>query len=66
MPVQQFGMPGLVDDIDGDGLALAEPQQRPGKLAVIKVCRNNLLRPGLGQSVGDFDRVFGVRGFSGL
>lgn len=61
VPVEQLGMVGLVDDIDGDGLALFEPQQRSGKLAVVESCRNNLLRPKLGQPVRDLDRVIGVR-----
>src|SRR3954471_15560456 len=60
VPMQQLGMIGFVDDIDGDGLALFEPQKRSRKLAIVEGGGNDLLRPQLGQTVRDLDRVIGL------
>ena len=35
MPMDDFGAVGAVGHLDGDGLAFAEAQKRPGNLAVV-------------------------------
>ena len=64
MPMQLFGSIGLVLNVDGDGLALFEAQQRTGELTVIDSRRDNAIGSQFHRLHGDYEGV--IRGAAGL
>ena len=59
MPVELFGSIRVVEEIDGDGLAFFEAQERSGKLAVIGRDANDALGSDFDGRSFDVDRVVG-------
>src|SRR6185437_15666935 len=65
MPVQQLWRVGVVMDVYNDALAFPQPDQRTGKLTVVKCRRHDVVIGQINESGCNADRVVGLFGRRG-